>query len=205
MRISKQWQKNWSVSFKRGQGSNKESKRKKKRRECCYEWGISLTIVIGDNHHSSDGGDGDVISGGPCETEREGLLRFTDQVIGQVHIHTTLALTGSKRQRLVHCHIVCWTLCTEQTLDDLVASMHASGKVIGRGIIQGLLEAPNRKRQGVIAQQRPQSYITPSLYLCLVIYLLSMGGSHRVFNATCSLITGGESTVTLEKKELSWV
>ena len=89
---------------------------------------VFLTIVISDNHHSSGGGDGDVRSGGPCETEREGLLRFTDQVIGQTHIHTTLALTGSKCQHLVHCHIVCWTFCIEQTLDDLVASMHASGK-----------------------------------------------------------------------------
>ena len=71
-------------------------------------------------------------SGGLCETEREGLLRFTDQVIGQPHIHTTLALTGSKCQHLFHSHIVCGTLCIEKY--DLVASMHASGKIIGRGI-----------------------------------------------------------------------
>ena len=118
--------------------------------------GISLTIVIGDNYHSSGRGDGDVISGGPCETEREGLLRFTDQVIGQTHIHTTLALTGRKRQHFVHCHIVCWTLCIEQTLDDLVA--RCKWKVIGRG----MLEAPKRKNQGVITQKRLQK---PSQYL----------------------------------------
>ena len=168
MRISKQWQQNWSVSFKRVQGSNKESKRKKQRRECCYEWGISLTIVIGDNHHSSGGGEGDVRSGGPCETEREGLLRFTDQVIGQTHIHTTLALTGSKRQHLVHCHIVCWTLCIEQTLDDLVASMHASGKVIGRGIRDSMKHRKGRIK-GSLHSKGHTSYMTPSLYLCLVI------------------------------------
>ena len=37
--------------------------------------------------------------------------------------------------------------------------------------IQALLDAPKRNKQGVVTQQRyVQSYVTPSLYLCLMLF-----------------------------------